>query len=93
MKYKIISLIVLVLCLISLANCTGNSTERTETTDILTSQATIETDYLDTLPEKNYDDIAFNIIGVDYPTRRNFPNEEEVGEIVNDALSMRNLIV
>lgn len=53
----------------------------------------VETDYLETLPDTNFNGAEFNIIGVDYATRRNFSNDEERGEIVNDSLAKRDLII
>ena len=53
----------------------------------------VETSYYDVLGEKNFDGKTLSIIGVDYATRRNFPNEEEAGEVVNDALAERDSFI
>jgi len=52
-----------------------------------------ETDILEAMPAADLGGKAFRMLGVSYPTRRNFPAEEDAGEIVNDALAKRDLDV
>ncbi|MBO5127600.1 MAG: hypothetical protein J6D10_08525, partial [Clostridia bacterium] len=52
-----------------------------------------ETDILEAMPASDLGGKAFRMLGVSYPTRRNFPAEEDTGEIVNDALAKRDLDV
>ena len=53
-------------------------------------EETTEPAYLDTLGEKDFNNAAFSVIGVDYAARRNFPDAETSGEVVNDALTERD---
>ncbi|MBO5256491.1 MAG: hypothetical protein J6C42_03210, partial [Clostridia bacterium] len=50
-----------------------------------------ETDILEAIPAADLGGKVFRMLGVSYPTRRNFPAEEDTGEIVNDALAKRDL--
>ena len=53
-------------------------------------EETTEPAYLDTLGEKDFNNAVFSVIGVDYAARRNFPDAETSGEVVNDALTERD---
>jgi len=55
--------------------------------------AAAEISYYDELGEMDFEGKIFSIIGVDYATRRNFPNEDESGEVVNDALAERDSFI
>ena len=46
--------------------------------------------YLDILPVNDYDGYTFKIIAQHFDARPNFPEEEETGEPMNDALYKRN---
>lgn len=54
------------------------------------TEAAAESSYLDSLGEKDFDGAVFSVIGTDYAARRNFPDPETVGEVVNDALTERD---
>jgi hypothetical protein len=53
-------------------------------------EETTEPAYLDTLGGKDFNNAVFSVIGVDYAARRNFPDAETSGEVVNDALTERD---
>ena len=57
------------------------------------TEAQTEAGITDSLPEYDFGGETYTMIGVDYATRRNFANDEEKGEIVNDALAARDLAV
>ncbi|MBQ3177314.1 MAG: hypothetical protein IJB52_05805 [Clostridia bacterium] len=57
------------------------------------AETTPETSVLEALPVEDLGGMSFRMLGVSYPTRRNFPVEEETGEAVNDALVRRDLAV
>lgn len=61
------------------------SSEATEAAESETTEA--ETDYYQTLPQKDYSGTTFNIVGKD---SKNFPGDAENGEVVNDAVYSRN---
>ncbi|MBQ8400775.1 MAG: hypothetical protein IJX14_02490 [Clostridia bacterium] len=81
--------------LISLIGCSGSG-EETQTAETLPPEteteaaAEPETTILDTLPAEDLGGMTFRILGVSYPTRRNFPTDEEAGEAVNEALAGRD---
>lgn len=86
------SLVLLIALMAFLFSC-STTVEDTPASGEVTSEMQVETDYLETLPDTNFNGAEFNIIGVDYATRRNFSNDEERGEIVNDSLAKRDLII
>ena len=68
---------------------TPSGTQPAQTAEAVTEEETT-VNYLDTLPEKDMTGMQLRILGVDYETRRNFPLDSENGELVNDALYVRN---
>lgn len=59
-----------------------------------TAPETTTEDYLNTLPQKDYSGTTFTMIGKnDVEYAHNFPEAQETGEIVNDALFYRNRTV
>ncbi len=98
MYKKQIALLLTLLTCASLFACGGTASVETESAQAAAEETTetavpAETEYLDTLPVEDMGGGEFRILGIDYPTRRNFSNEEEVGEPVNDALMQRNQTV
>lgn len=88
---KMLSIILLLALLPNiLVSCGNDSTIDNQTSDNTTTTEPEEENYLDTLPKTKYTGQSYRMLGVDYATRRNFPNDEEVGDIVNDALYDRN---
>ncbi len=67
----------------------SDATQAPDTAEAVTEEVTTA-DYLSTLPETDMTGLQLRILGVDYETRRNFPDDKENGELVNDALYRRN---
>lgn len=95
MKRKYFASLLAAALLISLIGC-GGSGEETQTAETLPPEtetedaAEPETTILDTLPAEDLGGMTFRMLGVSYPTRRNFPTDEEAGEAVNEALAGRD---
>ena len=81
------------LAVMSAVSCGSEGTP--DTTALSGSETTTEAsevDYLETLPEVNYDGYEFRIIAQSYDQRPNLPlADEETGEVLNDALYARNV--
>lgn len=98
MKNRWIALILAALLVLPLTGCAG---EEEETGAVLTEPAAAaeepgeteapETDIVDALPAPDLGGLTYKMLGVSYPTRRNFAAEEETGEVVNDALAHRDM--
>ncbi len=89
--------IFLLATMLATASCGGSgaaedTTASGDTPDTTTAEA-VEVDYYSTLPDTTYGGKEYRMIGVDYATRRNFPNDEETGDVVNDALYDRNRLI
>lgn len=97
MKKKYLAFLLAALIL-SMGGC-GGATEETQNTDNIPQETETEaadvpeTTILDTLPAEDLGGMTFRMLGVSYPTRRNFPAEEDTGEMVNDALAKRDMMV
>ncbi len=94
MKKAIPCILLAAICL-NLFAC-GQEIETTNETTVLDTDVRTteeEKDYLKTLPMSEFPGETFRMLGVDYATRRNFPNEEEMGDIVNDALYARDHLI
>ena len=79
----------------SMVSCSGSDVPETDTTDTETA-APVETEtvsYLDTLPVENLSGYTFNTIGQSTFERQNFYMEEKDGDVINDAIHQRDLIV
>lgn len=86
---KVLSYILLIgICLNSLISCGEQNVNEIPSDSSV--QADEKIDYLDTLPQTKFNGQTYRMLGVDFATRRNFPNEEEIGDTVNDALYKRN---
>jgi len=88
----------LAVSMLSMGGCSGTTEETQNPENIPQETETAVTDVpettiLDTLPAEDLGGMTFRMLGVSYPTRRNFPTEEETGEAVNDALAARDLTV
>lgn len=87
---------ILCLSIASLLLCSCADTADTPVVDTAADSAKPETEavtepsYLDSLGEKDFGGAVFSVIGTDYAARRNFPDPETAGEIVNDALTERD---
>ena len=103
---KLFALLLAALTLLSVSSCgafgdskdtaksDSSETSLTESEPETTTAETIPENYLETLPQKNYAGATFTIIGKSEPVlAHNFPEEEETGEIINDALFIRNRTV
>ena len=98
MKNRWTALILAALLVLPLTGCAG---EEEETDAVLTEPAAAaeepeeteapETDIVDALPALDLGGLTYKMLGVSYPTRRNFAAEEETGEVVNDALAQRDM--
>lgn len=99
MKNRTKKSIAFLLCLMMLLanySCGKETTvqeEKSGTEDETQKTVITETTVLDTLPVEDLDGYTFHMLGVSYATRRNFPAEEDTGEVVNDALAERDMTV
>ena len=80
------------LTVMSAVSCGSEGTPDTTTlSGTETTTEASEVDYLETLPEVNYDGYEFRIIAQSYDQRPNLPlSEEENGEVLNDSIIRRN---
>ena len=80
------------LAVMSAVSCGSEGTPDTTTlSGTETTTEASEVDYLETLPEVNYDGYEFRIIAQSYDQRPNLPlADEETGEILNDTIIARN---
>ncbi|MDD4772017.1 MAG: hypothetical protein PHZ09_00235 [Eubacteriales bacterium] len=85
--HALILAMVLLFCAAGCAAQADNEAPLTDTPDV-TQQ---ETDYMDTLPDENYDGYVFTVLAQSYDERPNLPAEAENGEVLNDALVRRNI--
>lgn len=95
MKNKLSITLVLALLAAQLTSC-GDQTQQPETTsnaDDGTTTPSETTEYIDTLPIKDFDSEKFVIIGQSYSGRQNFYMEELDGDVRNDALHERDTAV
>lgn len=58
-----------------------------------TAAETTEFDYLATLPDEDFDGTVYTIAAQSTEQRPNLPADEETGEVLNDALILRNRMV
>lgn len=96
MKHRL--LLCACICALLLTGCGGDGSSAAETKEgslpaDTAVEETSEPTYLDTLGTKDFNNAVFSVIGVDYPARRNFPDSETVGEVVNDALTERDNVI
>ena len=78
------------------SSCGSGETQQSDSTTESDGQVTEteKVDYLETLPDKNYDGYEFRIIAQSYEQRPNLPlSEEENGEVLNDGIIKRNRMV
>lgn len=95
MKRKLSITLVLALLAAQLTAC-GDQAQQPETTsnaDDGTTAPSETTEYIDTLPIKDYNFEEFVIIGQSYSGRQNFYMEELDGDVRNDALHERDTAV
>lgn len=65
-----------------------------ETTTADTAAAeTVTTDYLETLPETDFEGRTFTILAQHTPERFNFAQEEKTGDVINDSIIERDTAV
>ena len=81
---------------ISVAACSAKDdslTKDTSSSVTTAAEATPETSYLDTLPKEDFNGYEFRIIAQSYNERPNLPEDYENGDLLNDALYRRNVLV
>ena len=102
MKKLCALLLSVLLLLLPLTGCAQSEPAETSASPVQSAQAAEEEaqtpqeeekSILDELPVADLGGSTFRMLGVSYPTRRNFAAEEETGEVVNDALARRDLTV
>lgn len=99
LKRILACVLVLGTALLHVCGCSGSEESAPEITadtaagTAAETEAPSETDITDELPDKDFGGAVYTMTGVDYATRRNFANEDESGEIVNDALAARDLAI
>ena len=103
MKRKLLSVVLfsVLICqlIIVMSSCKNNNDDKPDDSNLNNTNASVEeteTDepnYLDTLPIADFEEYTFKIFAQEFDGFPQFPEEEETGEPLNDALYRRNSIL